>query len=291
LPNITLAYSTILPTNQDVTVTLTADPPVTMLNSEGTFSHTFTENGAYTFLYKDGYGRKLTKDVKVENIDKTAPTAAILLTPEAKTADTTATFVLGGEQVVAYRYNVDGSDFGAMVEVAKPIGLTDLGNGSHTVGVLGCDLAGNCQDSATATSFSWEILSANQVRKRTTPLEKSVKAIEVSIEEQHLWAYDGNELFMETAITSGMSARGLATETGDFKITQKHEDKYFEGGYFSHYWMRFNKGMGIHDASWRRDFGSQNYKWTGSHGCVNMPVPLMPAMYEWAEIGTSVVVY
>jgi lipoprotein-anchoring transpeptidase ErfK/SrfK len=55
--------------------------------------------------------------------------------------------------------------------------------------------------------------------------------------------------------------------------------------------MRFNRGMGIHDASWRRDFGSQNYKWTGSHGCVNTPVDLMPKLYEWSEIGTRVLVF
>ena len=57
------------------------------------------------------------------------------------------------------------------------------------------------------------------------------------------------------------------------------------------YWMPFNKGIGLHDASWRSEFGGSIYKTRGSHGCVNTPYSAMKTIYENVKIGYPVVVY
>ena len=53
------------------------------------------------------------------------------------------------------------------------------------------------------------------------------------------------------------------------------------------YAMYFSGGYALHGAPWRSSFG-----WggpSGSHGCVNMPVPAAGEFYSWAPVGTVVV--
>ena len=49
--------------------------------------------------------------------------------------------------------------------------------------------------------------------------------------------------------------------------------------------------MGIHDASWRAEFGGNLYLWEGSHGCVNTPYEAAKKIYEAVSIGDPVIVY
>jgi|GEM_PF-7055766 len=71
-----VVYSTTQPTNQDVTVTINfSKPNVTVLNNNGSRTHTFTENGSFTFEYKDLAGNTGSTEVTVNNIDKEVPTA------------------------------------------------------------------------------------------------------------------------------------------------------------------------------------------------------------------------
>ncbi len=71
-PTATVSYSTIAPTNQDVTATIISSEEVT-ITSEGGTSHTFTENGSFTFAFKDKAGNTGTAIAKVDWIDKEAP--------------------------------------------------------------------------------------------------------------------------------------------------------------------------------------------------------------------------
>jgi hypothetical protein len=296
LPVVELRYSTQDPTNRDVTVDLISADPIHMVNNDRSFRYVFTENGTFTFVYRDAHDREMEATAAVDNIDKTAPTATLENVPSSGTHETTASILVRGADVVAYRYRLNGGEYSEERSPELAVDLADLTPGTHTVEVIGRDAVGNWQSGDTPTAFSWEIRELTReekfaMRPRASAVGESHKAIEVSIAEQHMWVYEGDQLYFHTPITTGATTKGWATEPGSFRITQMHENKWFEGGYFSDYWMRFNRGMGIHDASWRRDFGSQNYKWTGSHGCVNTPVDLMPKLYEWSEIGTRVLVF
>lgn len=55
--------------------------------------------------------------------------------------------------------------------------------------------------------------------------------------------------------------------------------------------MPFNGGIGIHDASWRNEFGGNIYKTNGSHGCVNAPYALASTIYNNISAGVPVVLY
>ncbi|MBQ3773496.1 MAG: L,D-transpeptidase, partial [Pseudobutyrivibrio sp.] len=58
-----------------------------------------------------------------------------------------------------------------------------------------------------------------------------------------------------------------------------------------HFWMPFNMGEGLHDATWRNKFGGDIYKRSGSHGCVNLPLSAAEKIYDIVEAGWPVIVF
>ncbi|MFT9077780.1 hypothetical protein, partial [Ethanoligenens sp.] len=73
-PTITLGqYNSTTPTNQDITVTASTDADAT-LNAT---THTFTQNGSFTFTATDALGHTTNQTVTITNIDKTAPVITI----------------------------------------------------------------------------------------------------------------------------------------------------------------------------------------------------------------------
>lgn len=122
--------------------------------------------------------------------------------------------------------------------------------------------------------------------------------IEINLSSQQLWAYQNGQVVYSSPITSGGTGNGFPTVTGQFAIYAKERNRYLNGapyGYnynvFVQYWMPFYLGFGLHDASWRNNFGGQDYYWDGSHGCVNMPLAAAAFIYDWAPIGTPVWVH
>lgn len=111
--------------------------------------------------------------------------------------------------------------------------------------------------------------------------------------EQQLYLYENNELLYTTPVTTGKD--NTPTDTGLFNIYSKETDRYLTDGktYNVHvdYWMPYNGGEGLHDASWRSTFGTENYHSGGSHGCVNIPQKITPKIYEKVNIGDTVIVH
>ncbi len=122
------------------------------------------------------------------------------------------------------------------------------------------------------------------------------KEIIVSRGEQKLYAYDNGELFLETDISTGLEL--TPTPRGTFTIFRKTPSRYMQGPlpglpsdqyydlpgvpwnlYFTH------QGAVIHGAYWHTSFGSRY-----SHGCVNLPSDTARKLYDWADIGTKVIV-
>ena len=55
--------------------------------------------------------------------------------------------------------------------------------------------------------------------------------------------------------------------------------------------MPFNRGIGIHDATWRSSFGGSIYVYSGSHGCINTPYELAQTIFSEVEKGMPVICY
>lgn len=118
--------------------------------------------------------------------------------------------------------------------------------------------------------------------------------VEVDMTSQKLYYYEAGELKLETDIVTGNTGRRWGTQSGVYYVYDKQTNRILRGpGYASHvnYWMPVKDSIGIHDASWRKEFGGEIYKTNGSHGCINVPCDKMEELYDMLEIGVPVVMF
>ena len=116
----------------------------------------------------------------------------------------------------------------------------------------------------------------------------------VDVSEQRAIFYKNGARVLADNCVTGNAKAGHNTTVGIHQIIFKDLDRTLHGSYgeaFVKYWMRFTKdGQGLHDAGWRRNFGSSIYISNGSHGCVNLPRETAKTIYENSYVGMFVIV-
>ena len=118
--------------------------------------------------------------------------------------------------------------------------------------------------------------------------------VEVNMTKQHLWFYKNGALVVEGDFVSGCANNNTLTPAGTYRLNYKEKNATLVGEDYSspvEYWMPFNGNIGIHDASWRTEFGKQIYITNGSHGCVNSPHELAKTIFENIDAGTPIVCF
>jgi lipoprotein-anchoring transpeptidase ErfK/SrfK len=148
---------------------------------------------------------------------------------------------------------------------------------------------------------------ANQAGTLVAPLEAKVvtaslgvgKVILISLKDQELAAYQDGATILTTPVTTGRPA--LPTPTGNFQVLRKSHPWVMRSDFprWSPYWYPdspvtyvlwfTNAGHGIHDAPWRATYGPGTQA-GGSHGCVNVPFAAEKILFNWADVGTRVVI-
>lgn len=121
--------------------------------------------------------------------------------------------------------------------------------------------------------------------------------INISISKQVLEYYVKNKLVLQTDVVTG---RNGDTPYGTYSILNKKRNARLVGdinprtnrpSYDTHvnYWMAFiGNSHGLHDATWRRNFGGNTYTYDPTHGCVNIPYDAMAKLFDMVEVGTPV---
>jgi lipoprotein-anchoring transpeptidase ErfK/SrfK len=109
----------------------------------------------------------------------------------------------------------------------------------------------------------------------------------VDLSDQELIAYEGEAPILRTKVSTGR--RHTPTVVGTFHIYLKLRSRTMRGPdyYLPNvpYVMYFYKGYALHGTYWHNNFGQPM-----SRGCVNLPTPIAAQLYQWADIGTPVVV-
>ncbi len=146
-----------------------------------------------------------------------------------------------------------------------------------------------------ATSTVREFLDEGTLDLGVGSHATSTKHILVDRSDQMLYAYDGDILYTQLSISTGILL--TPTPRGTFTIYKKTPSRYMQGplpGISEKYydlpgvpWNLYftNEGGVIHGAYWHDKFGQ---RW--SSGCVNLPLSGARMVYEWADVGTQVVV-
>lgn len=122
--------------------------------------------------------------------------------------------------------------------------------------------------------------------------------VEVNLTAQRIWFYKDGELIVESPIVSGDVSEKTETQTGVFPLAYKESPSVLTGGNAEDgwetdvtYWMPFFDGQGLHDATWRSNFGGSIYQNNGSHGCVNLPFDTAKRIYENIDAGVAIILY
>ena len=100
---------------------------------------------------------------------------------------------------------------------------------------------------------------------------------------------------MEESVSTGVE--GDLTSLGTYEVYKKTPSRYMQGplpGVSDEYydlpgvpWDLYftQEGSVLHGAYWHNNFGKPM-----SHGCVNQPPENAKKLYEWADLGTPVIV-
>ncbi|MBQ7925429.1 MAG: peptidoglycan binding domain-containing protein [Lachnospiraceae bacterium] len=119
--------------------------------------------------------------------------------------------------------------------------------------------------------------------------------VEIDLTNQHLYLYKDGVLVLESLFVSGkMTDPECVTPQGVFRITYKTVNATLRGGdyaEFVYYWMPFHGNYGMHDATWRTEFGGDIYLENGSHGCINLPLENAEVIYNYMYAGYPVICY
>lgn len=120
--------------------------------------------------------------------------------------------------------------------------------------------------------------------------------IDVDITNQHAALVDNGSVLWESDTVTGNVSAGNSTPEGIFQITNKFNSITLMGEdasqNFVYNWMGFIRSTwGLHDATWRTEFGGDIYLTNGSHGCVNLPLEKANELYPLVQVGDVVVVH
>jgi hypothetical protein len=135
-----------------------------------------------------------------------------------------------------------------------------------------------------------------EVQDSISEKTSTTKKILVDRGDQTLRAVDGDMVFLETDISTGLEL--TPTPRGTFTVFQKTPTRYMQGplpyltdqSYYDVPGVPWNlyfteQGAVIHGAYWHNSFGTPY-----SHGCVNLKPDEAKKLYEWASLGTQVIV-
>ncbi len=126
--------------------------------------------------------------------------------------------------------------------------------------------------------------------------------VEVDLTNQKAYyVKDGSVVWSSDCVSGLASDADRKTPAGGYYIYFMQRDRTLRGTQqadgtyeyesFVNYWMAFNGGIGLHDASWRSSFGGSIYLTNGSHGCINLPVSKAAELYSYISYYTPVVCY
>lgn len=129
---------------------------------------------------------------------------------------------------------------------------------------------------------------------KTVNMSAYDKWIEVDLSQQRTTAYEKATPIRTFTVATGV--RGHDTVKGEFAIWHKNRSQTMQGGskadgsYYSipnvEWVSYFYQDYALHGAWWRKVFG-----YPASHGCVNMTNDDAHWVFDWAPIGTKVIVH
>ncbi|MBR8837178.1 MAG: L,D-transpeptidase [Stigonema ocellatum SAG 48.90 = DSM 106950] len=140
-----------------------------------------------------------------------------------------------------------------------------------------------------AVSEVWANSTSQMIQQQMQALQQSNQRwIQINLTTQRLTAWEGGTPVYAVMISSGK--KSTPTLTGVFNIQSKHKVARMQGEDYDisnvPYAMYYQGNYAIHGAYWHRKFGTQI-----THGCVNVAPDHAKWLFQWASLGTPVIVH
>ncbi|WP_172119540.1 L,D-transpeptidase family protein [Actinomyces faecalis] len=286
--SVELGYTTVAPLVSDADAQSAADKANELVSLDVTVT---TPDAASTFT-ADGPAK--ASWVKIEPGENTAPAVSI---DAAKVGEWVAA---QGAQVskdpVTGQRNVNSRGEVVATQVEAVNGVVVSNSEDLTSAITQSLTEGKAYSGSFVTSeveAGWEDRPiADGAENLVYPAAPGEKWVDVNLSAKTVTAYEGATV-VRGPVTIVDGAPETPTVTGTFKVYLQYASQTMRGDNVdgSRYvtpdvpWVTyFHGGYAFHGAPWRSSFG-----YSGSHGCLNMPVSEAQWIYTWAEIGTTVV--
>lgn len=134
-----------------------------------------------------------------------------------------------------------------------------------------------------------------QAKNYTEAMVAEGKYIDINLKSQVMVIFESGQALDSFLISSGRS--GMNTPDGNFKIFNKHPRPWSKKySLFMPYWMAITSTgeFGIHELpEWPGGYkeGANHLGIPVSHGCVRLGIGPAEKVYNWADIGTPVVIH
>ena len=134
------------------------------------------------------------------------------------------------------------------------------------------------------------------IARATDPLKSAIvklkksnqRWIEVDLTRQRLIAWQGKTPFRAVIVSTGKAS--TPTRTRVFEIQSKLRLARMQGDGYDlpdvPFTMYYSGSYAIHGAYWHHSFGTPV-----SHGCVNVAIDHAERLFDWASVGTAIVVH
>jgi lipoprotein-anchoring transpeptidase ErfK/SrfK len=134
------------------------------------------------------------------------------------------------------------------------------------------------QTKTTQEDITWTIQTLKKSQARW---------IEVNLKKQQLIAWEGDNAVFKATVSSGKSR--TPTLKGVFNVQTKLRESRMRGPGYDipdvPYTMYYDGGYAIHGAYWHSNFGTPV-----SHGCINLRPKQARWLFDWAKVGTTIVI-
>lgn len=139
-----------------------------------------------------------------------------------------------------------------------------------------------------ASNEVWAQSKSQTIKEQIQALKESEQRwIQVDLSDQRLVAWEGGKPVYAIIVSTGK--KSTPTLTGVFQIQSKLKSARMRGTDYDipnvPHTMYYSGSYAIHGAFWHRKFGTPI-----SHGCVNVAPKHAKWLFNWASVGTPVVV-
>jgi lipoprotein-anchoring transpeptidase ErfK/SrfK len=119
------------------------------------------------------------------------------------------------------------------------------------------------------------------------------KYLEINLSQQKLYAYEGTNLFAAYTVSTGKwdTPTPIGTRYIESKSIKAYSAPY---DLYMPYWNSIGGGYGIHELpEWANGYkeGENHLGTPVSHGCIRLGVGAAESIYNWAPVGTPVVIH